>query len=220
MMIKQGYISCLGLQARHWKLALEDAAETWNKYWQATFVKVRSKIARRKDLSETERHYAHWLLKSYTPFAAMMQGNSPDPSFPIEKSDKRRVAGYVRRLIRECKGKPPMVKKCRSVRFDANCYDVFEEKGRQYIKLMSLTPGKRICIPLCGKTTISGTITLVMTEDNADLHVPQELKKKTLPRTPPEAVDFGYTEVMTDTQGTRYGTQFGTTLTKSSDALS
>ena len=35
-----------------------------------------------------------------------------------------------------------------------------------------------------------------------------------------EAVDFGYTEVMTDTQGIRYGTEFGTTLTKISDELS
>ncbi len=220
MMIKQEYKSSYRLQARHWKLALEDAAETWNKYWRATFVKVRSKIALRKDLSETERHYAYWLLKSYTPFAGMMQGNCPDPSFPIEKSDKRRIAGYVRKLTRECKGKPPSVKKCRSVRFDAECYDVFEEKGRQYIKLMSLIPGKRICIPLCGKTSITGTITLVMTEDSIQLHIPYELKKKKLPKTPPEAVDFGYTEVMTDTQGTRYGTQFGATLAKSSDDLS
>src|SRR5882724_4221281 len=49
-MIKEGYKSSHGLQARHWKLALEDAAATWDKYWQATFVKVRSKIACRKDL--------------------------------------------------------------------------------------------------------------------------------------------------------------------------
>jgi hypothetical protein len=41
-----------GLQARHWKLALEDAAENWDKNGQATFVKVRSKIAHRKDLSD------------------------------------------------------------------------------------------------------------------------------------------------------------------------
>ena len=220
MMIKQEYKSSFGLQARHWKLALEDAAETWDKYWQATFVKVRSKIARRKDLSEIEQHYAYWLLKNYPAFAAMMQGKCPDPSFPIEKSDKRCIAGYVRRLTRECKGSLPTVKKCRSIRFDADCYDVFEEKGRQYIKLMSLIPGKRICIPLCGKTSIFGTITLVKTEDSIHLHIPQELKKKPLPKTPSEAIDFGYTEVMTDTQGVRYGTQFGATLTKSSDDIS
>lgn len=37
VVIKQGYRSLNGLQARHWKLALEDAAETWDKYWQANF---------------------------------------------------------------------------------------------------------------------------------------------------------------------------------------
>jgi putative transposase len=219
-MIKQEYKSSYGLQARHWKLALEDAAATWDKYWQAAFVKVRPKIARRKDLSETERHYAYWLLKNYSSFAAMMQGKYPDPSFPIEKSDKRRIVNYVRRLIRQCKGKPPTVKKFRSVRFDANCYEEFEEKGRQYIKLMTLTPGKRICIPLCGRTPIHGTITLVHSDDTITLHVPQELKKKTFPETSLEAIDFGYSEVMTDTQGIRYGMQFGPTLRKSSDDLS
>ncbi|MGD0665331.1 MAG: zinc ribbon domain-containing protein [Rhabdochlamydiaceae bacterium] len=221
MMIKQEYKSHQGLQARHWKLALEDAAETWDKYWQAIFVKVRPKIARRKDLTETEQHYAYWLLKSYPSFAAMMQGKCPNPAFPIEKSAQRRVANYVLRLIRACKGRPPTVKISRSVRFDADCYEVFEEKERQYIKLMSLTPGKRICIPLSGKTAISGTITLVLSADNTfTLHIPQELKKKNPPKTSIEAVDFGYTEVMTDTQGIRYGTEFGTTLAKVSDDLS
>jgi putative transposase len=60
-MVKQNYRSPHGLQARHWKLALEEAAETWDKYWQAVFVKVRPKIAQRKNLSEGERHYAYWL---------------------------------------------------------------------------------------------------------------------------------------------------------------
>ena len=216
-MIKQSYRSSNELQARHWKLALEDAAEIWDKYWQATFVKVRSKISRRKDLSEEMRHYAHWLLKGYSQFAAMMQGKCPEPTFQIEKFSQRQMAGYVRRLTRQCKRTPPTIKKSRSVRFDANCYDLYEHKGRQYIKLMSLIPGKRISIPLLGNTPISGTITLVLSEDHVDLHISQELKKQSLPETPSEAVDFGYTEVMTDTQGIRYGTQFGTTLNQASE---
>ena len=216
-MIKQGYQSSSGLQARHWKLALEDVAETWDKYWQSTFAKVRLKITHRKDLSETERHYAYWLLKGYSQFSAMMQGKCPESPFAIENFSRRHTAGYVRRITRQCKGKPPTVKKARSVRFDANCYDLFEHKGRQYIKIMSLVPGRRICIPLSGKAAISGTITLVLSEGNVDFHIPQELKKKKLPKTSPEAVDFGYSEVMTDTQGIRYGTQFGAILTQASE---
>ncbi len=215
--IKQKYQSPRKLQARHWKLALEDAAGTWDKYWQASFVQVRSQISRRKDLSETERHYAYWLLKSYPSFSAIMQGERPTPPFPIDETSQKRIASYVHRLARASRGKAPTVKKARSVRFDANCYELFTHKERQYIKLMSLTPGKRICLPLSGKTAISGTITLILSEEGACLHVPQELKKKPLPKTPSEAVDFGYTEVMTDTQGIRYGIQFGAVLTQGTE---
>lgn len=33
--VKERYESISGLQACHWKLALQDAVETWDKYWQA-----------------------------------------------------------------------------------------------------------------------------------------------------------------------------------------
>jgi putative transposase len=215
--IKQKYQSPHGLQARHWKLALQDAAETWDKYWQAVFVKVRSKISLRKDLSETERHYAYWLLQNTPAFASLMQKKYPTPPFPIELLSKKRVVNYVKNQIRKNRGNPPVVKKAKSVRFDADCYETFLHKGRQYIRLMSLTPGKRISIPLSGLAKISGTITLVFSEKGLALHVSQELKKKPIPETGMEAVDFGYAEVMTDTQGIRYGTQFGAILTKGTE---
>src|SRR5262245_30250026 len=44
--VHKGYMSGYGLQARHWKLALQDAVETWDKYWQAVFVQVRVTISR------------------------------------------------------------------------------------------------------------------------------------------------------------------------------
>ena len=58
-MIKKNYRSPHGLQARHWKLALQEAAEIWDKYWQSTFVKVRSEITRKKNLSEQELSLIH-----------------------------------------------------------------------------------------------------------------------------------------------------------------
>ena len=216
-MVQLRYRSKNDLQARHWKLALDDAAETWDKYWQAIFMQVRSKIAHRKSLSEAGRHYAYWLLKNYPAFVSMMQGKPPEPPFPIEQSEKKSVVSYVRRMLKQYTGTAPTVKKAKSIRFDANCYEVFEHQERQYIKLMSLIPGKRITIPLLGKTPISGTITLVLSKESIDLHVPKKLEKKQILNTFSEAVDFGYTEVMTDTQGIRYGMQFGTILNKASE---
>jgi len=217
--IKEKYRSQFGLQARHWKLALTDAVELWDKYWKALFISVRSYVAHHTDLSEEERHYAYWLLKGYEQFGQAMQGNSPEPPFSISSSSLKRVARYVQRLVKQLKGKPPQIKKKRSVRFDANCYDHFEHNSREYISLMSLMPGKRIIIPLCGKMKISGTITLVKTDEKLDIHVSCPLKTKKRPLLEMEAVDFGYTEVMTDTEGNRYGTEFGKQLTQASNWL-
>ena len=234
-MVKEKYKSSYGLQARHWKLALNDAAEMWDKYWQSLFVRIRSKIAHFQKFTETELHYAYWLLKGYFQFTCLIQGKTPKPPFANEQSSCHRVAKYIHRWIRQAKGKAPCVKREATVRFDANCYETFYHKERQYIKLMSLQPGKRIVLPLEGKSKIDGTITLVIKEDQIFVHTASELKKKKIAesivklnespaadfaRKSIEAVDFGYTEVMTDTEGVRYGIQFGQLLKTASDRLS
>jgi len=65
--VKKKYRSSYGLQARHWKLAFQDAVETWGKYWQSVFVAIRPRIYQ-KYTNETERRYAYWLLKGYSQF--------------------------------------------------------------------------------------------------------------------------------------------------------
>ena len=209
------YTSLYGLQARHWKLALQDAVETWDKYWQAIFVNVKPKIHQKYE-SEVERHYAYWLLKGYSQFADLMKGNNPEPTFKIEQSLRKQIASYIRRTVKKFKGRAPKVKKARIVKFDANCYEVFKHKNRQYIKLMTLERGKRIVIPLMGITKIEGNLTIVFDKD-LDIHVSQELQPLTHSGETLEAVDFGYTEVMTDTQGNAYGKQLGNILTKATN---
>jgi len=219
-MVKQGYKSRYGLQARHWKLALQDAAETWDKYWQALFVSVRSKISQNKQMADTGKHYAYFLLKGYPQFASLMKGGVPEAPFDISETERKQIAGYVRRLVKKIRGKNPTVKKARIIKFDENCYEVFEEAGRQYIKLMTLEKGKRLVVPLLGKTKIEGNLIVVLSESGLEIHVSQDLEPPSLNKdSTVEAVDFGYTEVMTDTQGMRYGKAFGSLLTSASDHL-
>lgn len=217
--IKEEYRSPYGLQARHWKLALTDAAETWDKYWKSLFVIVRSHVARNSHLSEDEKHYAYWLLKGYDQFAQMMQGEYPVPPFPLPASSLKKGASALRRLIKKHKKNPPRIKRKCSVRFDADCYSSFEHNNRWYVSLMSLIPGKRIVLPLFGQAKVSGTITLVQKDERLDLHVSCPLKPKKNTSSAIEAVDFGYTEVMTDTEGNRYGTVFGKQITNISEWL-
>jgi Putative transposase DNA-binding domain. len=72
------------------------------------------------------------------------------------------------RTVKQLKGEAPHVKIARSVKFDADCYQVVEYKGRQYLKLMSLERGKRITIPLLGYVKIEGTLTVVLSGGKAE----------------------------------------------------
>ena len=216
--VKKEYKSPYELQARHWKLALQDAAEIWDKYWQAIFVEVRSIIAS-KNMSEEERHYANYLLAYYPQFAGMMQGKVPDAPFEISENSRQTVAKYVQRTVKDIKGNNPTVKKETSVKFDPDCYNTFEKKGTHYIKLMTLKPKERVSIPLLGEGEIKGNITVVLREKDIEVHISNELGEVKPLQGPIEAVDLGYSEVMTDTSGELYGTGLGKILTEASDNL-
>ena len=215
--LQNKYQSKYHLQARHWKLAFQDAAETWDKNWQAQFNHVRSKIPFHFK-HDHERHYAYWLLKGYSQFAEMMQGKVPLPPFEIDTKSQAKIASYIQRQVKKYRPKTPTVKMARSIKFDANCYTVFEHNNVQYIKLMSLERGKRITIPLRGKGPIEGNITLVIDNNDIFIHTSKEIQTSNSFEGIIEAVDFGYSEVMTDTRGDRYGTQFGDLLTEASDS--
>lgn len=215
--VARGYESASGLQARMWKLALIDAAETWDKYWQALFVEMRSKIGRRKDYNETKRHYAFWLLSGYQQFFQMTEGEAPVPKFKIDAAALPKIAAYLRRSISQLRGKQPSIRKARSAVLDANCYTCFVENGRQYLKIMTLERGKRIVLPLSGNAAICGNIRVVMDHSGIEVHVPQALAEKKQTSGVIAAVDFGYTEAMTDADGNAYGENLGKIITAASN---
>jgi len=219
-LVHSEYISIYGLQARQWKLALQDAMGVWDKYWQSIFVQARKKIASTFCL-ENMRHYAFWLLCGYEQFSACMKGKALTAPFDFSSKEAEKVSKIVQRIIRKLMKKSPSIRKMNSIKLDADCYEVFEEKGRQYIKVMSLQKGKRIVIPLLGKATIQGNITLLIKEGYVEIHVAHEIHQPSCVKTDiMEAVDFGFTEVMVDQTGVCYGTNLGSILSRASDKLS
>lgn len=215
--VARQYEPVSGLQARMWKLALIDAAETWDKYWQALFVEVRRKIGSRSDFDEPMRHYAFWILSGYAQFFSCLEGEAPSPRFDLAPEPLRRVANAVRRQVARLRGKKPSVRRARSVVLDANCYTAFEESGVQYLKIMTLERGRRVALPLSGKTAISGNIRVVQAGERVEVHVSQALAPKTRESGVIAAADFGYTEAMTDTEGNAYGENLGDIITRASD---
>jgi putative transposase len=212
------YQSAYGLQARMWKLALQDAADTMDKYWKSIFDKIKRHVYQ-STLSDLQRHYGFWLLKDYARLAEVLSFHTPLFK-ELAFKERKQVISYLNRQIRTHKKQYPKVKKVRSFLLDDNCYGLFEHNGRQYIQLMTLTPRKRLAIPLSGKTPIRGNIRIIVKGSIVEVHYTSDIKSiKRAHNDSVIAIDFGYTEVMTDSDGDQYGTQLGNVLTNASDSL-
>ncbi|MBN1886838.1 MAG: hypothetical protein JW850_02570, partial [Thermoflexales bacterium] len=225
-LVHGGYASPHGLQARAWKSALKDAHETVSKWWSALAANLRPRVASQAYWSDAQKHYAYWLLKSPQRLAQLVGGRAPEPEhFEIAQAERRQVRNYLRRVIRGREaGKRSglsRVKLARSAAFDAQMYEVFTHGGAQYIKVMSLVPGRRIVIPLTGNTPIRGTIRLILDVGRQRVEVHYAVEVKSSQSLVGEAcgLDAGVSEVFTDECGERYGTEFGRLLDRASKRL-
>jgi len=222
LLVKEGYRSPFGLQARQWKLALKDAIETTSKQWSQIAADLQTRIAKHSQWSFTMKRYADWLLSSPQRVAQLCASLAPVPAhFLMTQEQQRTVRNFIRRVIRRHRGRRPRVKIARSVCLDANMYTVFQEDSTQYIKVMSLKKGKRIVIPLCGNTPICGNIRLVLepSHQRVEIHYTAEVSSVPTLTGVPCALDAGISEVFTDECGNRYGEGFGLTLESISDDL-
>lgn len=202
------------LQARQWKLALKDSWETLDKQWLALAVELRPMIARHPNLTESQKHYAYWILRSSERIAQLVSGVYPVPKhFKIEPDKLTQVGNYLRRVINKNKGSQPRVKSARSFTAEPETYRIFSHKGTQYIAIATLTPRQRLVIPLTGYTRIKGQVRIVLDyeKQRIEVHTAADVKIKKATGQP-LAIDFGITEVATDSDGVQYGAGYGETL--------
>jgi IS605 OrfB family transposase len=201
-----------------WKLALQDAADTLHKYWQATFEKIRRYIFTNSSLSSVQKHYAYWLLSDYHRGFELFSFQIPNFK-DLTFSERKKVVHYLNRIIRKHKGNAPKVKMARSFCLDADCYSLFTHNERQYISIMTLTPRQRLILPLLGHTPIIGNIRVVVDKSQVEIHYTADIKQEKKTSREVLALDFGYSEAFTDSEGSRYFTSFGKLMSGSSDVL-
>jgi hypothetical protein len=221
-LVKQQYTSPSGLQARQWKQALKDCVETLDKNWQGLLVELKPLIMGNKNLSEEQKHYCFWVLGSYERLQNLILRAYPVPDFTIASLAFRKAGNYLNRIIRRHKGNAPRVKKARSFCVDANMYCVSDIDGAQYIEIMTLAKGKRVTVPLVGKGKISGNLRIVLNREKQaiEAHATAEVCQRwTAKPGTAEALDFGYTEVFTDTDGKQYGEGLGKIFSDFTDKL-
>ncbi len=222
ILVKQGYKSENNLQARQWKQALKDSVETLDKKWKALFAELKPLIMGSKNLSETQRHYCFWVMSSYERLQKLLLRDYPTPEFPLTSTDLRQAGNYLNRIIRRHKGNDPRIRRARSFCVDADMYSIREIDGAQYIEIMTLQRGQRVRVPLLGNGQISGNLRIVLdnTKQTIEAHQTVEVCQRwEAVQGTTEALDFGYTEAFTDTEGKKYGEGLGKIISDFSDKL-
>ena len=225
--IECGKGSQFGLQARQWKMALDEAFGTLRSLWSNAKMKVRRNLIRRKDLSDAERHYGFYLLKADELLHKVLTGERFDlpEKFRGKGVDRAKVHKYLSSKLRKFKGRKPIQKRARTISLDENMYDLCEdERGRVWLGVMSLTPRKRIHLLLSSPVRFSGNIKVVLRGNKVEIHY-TEKEVCPDPRAESEAeriigIDKGFKEVLTESEGNVYGEALGEMLRMESDRLS
>ena len=219
------------LQARHWKLALEETSKMAMTHWKSVIAESKKELADTlKCFHDQDRHYVYWLLCGINrQFFELLDGRVPVPnpevSFdrnyclsyerPLSLKTLRCIAGIVRRTVNRVRRNSVCYPRTKTfhnrIDFDSSCYTVRSAEDAQLLELMSLQPGKRIPLRLKGKSKIRGTLQLI--RDTAGtyslrVYVPQQCEEKRKTGTV-IGIDLGYTEMMATSEQELLGTDLG-----------
>lgn len=173
--------------ANAWKQTVEDAFNNIEMQREAAKVKVRKHINKIKD--EKERIRLYTLLK----YNKYLEDN------------------YLSRLMRKylIRGHNHTHNQI-LVRSDS--YTTFELNGIVYIKIPSLVPYKRICIPINTTFVPKGNLRIILKDNYLEIHYAVKEEPIVNHGYNILGIDKGYTEVFTDSEGNKYGKDLGTTL--------
>ena len=216
-----------GLQARHWKMALQMASDTVERYWRAIQRAAQLALWERKvwkKLTDAQRHYCNWILRAANRvFFDFLSGTNPKPDPAVIKegpvSRHGNLCTLIRALVHEAAGSHPVHGESRSAWFDQSCWTLGPGRdGCQEISIMGLKRGRRIRIRVKGLGPVRGT--LILTSSPAGLfihvlvpirpkrpvkHATAKEKRQNLPVLRCRAIDMGYTEVAVSDDGRRFG---------------
>ncbi len=92
--------------------------------------------------------------------------------------------------------------------------DTPKGKTRRYVQVVGPTHHKRISLPLSGVSRVSGNIRVVLDEEHkrAFIHVIYDVARLPKATGPAVALDWGITEVCTDSSGVHHGKEYGPAL--------
>ena len=218
-----------------------DAVDTMVRHIESVIARanVKAKISKRYETKELERRFAYTCLKRYLWIADILMGKTPviesRALSGLDDKGRDQVARYLHRVLKKAfsGNRLPRTHVERSMSLDDTLYTAFEKTSspedhacdnsnrccrqghvRQYVSTIGIKSGSRITLPLAGVSGIVGNIRVVLDEDadRAVICVPYAIKPLAAAVGQEVAIDWGVTEVLTDSHGAKHGTGLGKLL--------
>ncbi|GEM_PF-687722 len=217
--VKAGCADKFGLQARYWKQAFDEAWANIKTNWSLCFRKVRRSIHQSENLTQDEKKYCYYLLKSPSFLYKVITNQSFEkPPAIADLEISPRVNKWLKSKIRKYQNKKPHDKKMRSFVVDSAMYS-YSGEGR--LEIMSLVPHKRISLKLSSRIEFEGDLRIVLRGNRVEVHYARDIEPEQIWEKEREiAIDKGFTTLITTSEGGQYGTEFSQLLKTESNRLS
>ncbi len=216
-----------------------DAVDTMVRHIESVIAGANVKAKIWRHYQGFERRFAYTCLKRYEWIADSLMGRTPAIKSKalcgLDDKGRDQVARYLHRVLRKAfsGNRLPRTRITRSMSLDDTLYTTCERVGvpkghvcdnsnrrcrqkhvRQYISVVGTGPNKRIMLPLAGVSRVSGNIRIVLDKDadRAVMHVPYAIEPLEEASGPQVAIDWGVTEVLTDSAGIKHGQGLGKLL--------
>lgn len=222
VLIKEKTCDMFGLQARQWKMALDEVIANIKSAWSNVKNKMRVAITNNSNLSEEERHFLFYILKADEIFGHVMCRNEfeyPKGLLDIQVSSERipYLFNLLRRYGRKYKNNIPHSTGLKSFDIDADMYSYLYKNGELYIEIMGLKRGERITFKLKDHYRYSGNLTIIVDDrmNSIKIHRCLKVENKGIERSEEYiiGIDKGYTTMLSCSNGKEYGYGFGLLLT-------
>ena len=227
VLIKEDICNMFNLQARQWKLALDEAISNIKSNWSNAKNKIKIAIARNINLSNAERHYLNYILKVDDFFYSILTRKEfieTEGLLKIDVKSERKLYLYnlLRRYVRRYKGKISHTKKATNFQIDADMYNYIYKGNSLYIEIAGLKPRKRLLVKLKDHYRYKGNLTVIINSNQTiKIHKGLSVQEKSLDKKYFDiiGIDKGYTKMLSCSNGVEYGVELGKLLSKRTEEL-
>jgi IS605 OrfB family transposase len=211
-----------GLQARQWKMALDEVFYTMSGYTEVWKKVVIQDIKKNEKITEIEQHYLFYILCFHSLIYDICKDHpiKVEKEFSITEERKLYLNKYLHNLIRKRMGRRPLSKSL-TFTIDPCMYDVKKDKkGKTWISITSLIPNKRVKLQLTDDHKINGNLTVKILKTRIEIIECEDVMCKRAQDNISEnviAFDKGITNLINSSSEKKYGRNFGKSMNEFSD---